>query len=144
MLFVCVQHSSSTIDDNDVLALFDDIASYLDAQPVEVQVSPESLTTQFSAKEVEDRSTIARLLKSSVCSIVNDNLIDKVERAIKILSVEHRMPSPVAEFLQLPDKLDTLYDCNILLKSDKGLQIAWSKTREKSLQEAKMREHLPR
>lgn len=41
-------------DDDDVMALFDDIAAFLNAPPVEVQDSLDSPTTLFSAEEVEE------------------------------------------------------------------------------------------
>lgn len=52
MWFVCVQPSSSIADGDDVLALFDDIAAFIDADPAEVQDSLDSPTTHFSVEEV--------------------------------------------------------------------------------------------
>lgn len=47
MLFICVQTSSSMADNDDVMALFDDIVTFLDAASAEIQDSPDSLTTHF-------------------------------------------------------------------------------------------------
>lgn len=70
----------------DVLALFDDIAAFLDAVLTEVQDSPYSPMTHFSAEEVEEaRFTIIRLLKSSVRLTIDGGLVDEVGRAVKIL-----------------------------------------------------------
>lgn len=124
------------------MALFDSITTFLDATLAEVQNSSDSLTTHFSAEVKEARLTIMQLLKSSVRSAVGNGLVDKVGGAVEILSAKHWMPSPAAEFLQLPDKLNTL--CNVLFKSDKDLQVTRCKTEEKSMLEAKIREDLQR
>lgn len=116
-------------DDVDVVALLDNIAIYLDATPVEAQVSSDSLTTQFSAEEVEGgRSTMAQILRS-LRSSIDSGLINKVGKVVVVLAVKQQMPTHVADFLQLPDKLDVLQ--STLLKSDKNLQVARSKSKEK-------------
>lgn len=126
-------------DDNGVLALFDDIAGFLDNALAKAQDSPDSLTTHFSTKVVEARSTIVAQIVGELRR--DGGLVDRVGKVVKIMSAEHRMPSPAAEFLQLTDKPNALR--NVLLKSDKDLQIARSKI-EKSLLETKMRENLQR
>lgn len=91
------------------------------------------------AEEVEEaRPIISQVLKLSVRLAVDGGPVDKVGRAVEILPIEYRMPSLVIEFLQLPDKLNTL--CHTLLESDKDLQTTRSKTEEKSRLEAKVRE----
>lgn len=55
------------VDDDDVIALFDNIIVFLDVAPAKVQDSPDSSMIHFSAKEVEEAQlTIAQLLISTI------------------------------------------------------------------------------
>lgn len=93
---------------NDILALFD-VSALLDVTPVEVQDSPDSPIVCFSAEEVEQaRLMIVQLLDSSVRSVVDSSLVDKAKKVVEVLVAEHRIPSPIIEFLLLPNRLNSL------------------------------------
>lgn len=60
-----------------------------------------------------------QLLRSSVRSVVDNNLVVKATRAVEILMAEHQASLPAFDVL-LPDKLGTL--CEVLLKPNEAFQ----------------------
>lgn len=84
---------------NDIMALFNDFATFMDVTPAKVQDSPDLPITHFLTEEVEARSITVQLLKLSVCSTIDSGLIKKVGQVVEILSAKHRMPSLAVEFL---------------------------------------------
>lgn len=53
-----VQTSSLMVDDDDIMTLFNDIATFLEVMPVVVQDSPDSPITNFSEEKVEDAQSM--------------------------------------------------------------------------------------
>lgn len=88
----------------------------------------------------ESQVTVVQLMKSSVRSAIDNDLIDKVCGVVAILSDEHRLFLLAVEFLRLPEKLGAL--CDTLLNLNKDLQTERSKSEEKLMLEAKMKENL--
>lgn len=114
-----MQLPSPAVDDDDVMALFDDIIALLDSMPTAIQTSSDS-TTHFLAEVEEAQATVVQLLKSMVHLVIDNKLIDKVNGAVVILSTEHhRLPTSAVEFLRLLEKLNTLR--NTLLDSNRDL-----------------------